>query len=293
MPGRPPAGGIPHGGRPGHPPPRRPPLAARHRQQAHPGGLHRRRRRPSARREAGSAAALVLARGDAGILDPSETAAWSTPRSRRRHRRQCPRAAATPPGSEPYQIADDDARTLVRLARRWCRILGLDPDAAPPAPSIETGISDLPRPSARPSGDHRRRRRGLRPAAPLFPPGRKAAQRDAENTARSDADRAAREVFGTDPARRHRHPRAPRRREVRRPPPDPHPARGHRRRPRHRDVHLTGPARPPADAAGAGRRRPARRPAPAPPPSRSPAPAAAACPPRRCGSASPATSPAP
>ena len=31
---------------------------------------------------------------------------------------------------------------MVRLARRWCRILGLDPDAAPPAP-IETGLSDL------------------------------------------------------------------------------------------------------------------------------------------------------
>ena len=33
-------------------------------------------------------------------------------------------------------------RAMTRLARRWCRILGIDPDAAPPAP-VEIGLSDL------------------------------------------------------------------------------------------------------------------------------------------------------
>ena len=92
-----------------------------------------------------------------------------------------------------HQVADDDARTMVRLARRWCRILGLDPDAAPPAP-IETGLSDLldairdaiEAISAAVEADFT--------PPPPFPPGRKA-ERDAENTARIDADRAAREVF--------------------------------------------------------------------------------------------------
>jgi len=89
--------------------------------------------------------------------------------------------------------ADDDARTMVRLARRWCRILGIDPDDAPPAP-IETGLSDLldairdaiDAISAAVEADFT--------PPPPFPPGRKA-ERDAENTARIDAARAAREVF--------------------------------------------------------------------------------------------------
>ena len=82
---------------------------------------------------------------------------------------------------------------MVRLARRWCRILGLDPDAAPPAP-IVIDISDLL--------DAIREAIGAIDAAveadftppPPFPPGRQA-EREAENTARIDADRAAREVF--------------------------------------------------------------------------------------------------
>ena len=98
-----------------------------------------------------------------------------------------------PPGSQAHQVADDDARTMVRLARRWCRILGIDPDAAPPAP-IDIDLSDLL--------DAIREAIDAITAAveadftppPPFPPGRKA-ERDAENTARIDADRAAREVF--------------------------------------------------------------------------------------------------
>ena len=146
---------------------------------------------PGTPREAGSAAALVLARRDAGILEPAETADVAAQVEKAIGAGALKRLEDT--WKAAHQVADDDARTMVRLARRWCRILGLDPDAAPPAP-IETGLSDLldairdaiDAISAAVEADFT--------PPPPFPPGRKA-ERDAENTARIDADRAAREVF--------------------------------------------------------------------------------------------------
>jgi hypothetical protein len=145
---------------------------------------------PGTPREAGCAAALVLARESAGILDPAETAAV---------RAQV--EAVTGPGTlarledtwtAVLQVADDDARTMTRLARRWCRILGTDPDAAPPAP-LEIDISDL--------------LDAIRDAiaaitatveedfTPPPPPPDRDALRDSETRSREDADRAARKVF--------------------------------------------------------------------------------------------------
>jgi len=146
---------------------------------------------PGTPREAGSAAALLLARRDAGILEPAETADVAAKVEKAIGTDALHRLEAT--WQQAHQAADDDARAIVRLARRWCRILGLAPDAAPPAP-IETGISDLL--------DAIREAIDAITAAvdadftppPPVPPGKKA-ERDAENTARIDADRAAREVF--------------------------------------------------------------------------------------------------
>ena len=146
---------------------------------------------PGTPREAGSAAALVLARRDAGILEPAETADVAAKVEKAIGADALKRLEDT--WQAAHQVADDDARTMVRLARRWCRILGLDPDAAPPAP-IETDPSDLldairdaiAAISAAVEADFT--------PPPPFPPG-KEAERDAENTARIDAARAAREVF--------------------------------------------------------------------------------------------------
>ncbi len=146
---------------------------------------------PGTPREAGSAAALLLARRDAGILEPAETADVAAKVEKVIGADALHRLEAT--WKQAHQAADDDARTIVCLARRWCRILALDPDATPPAP-IEIDISDLL--------DAIREAIGAISAAveadftppPPFPPGRKA-ERDAEKTARIDADRAAREVF--------------------------------------------------------------------------------------------------
>jgi hypothetical protein len=147
---------------------------------------------PGTPREAGSAAALVLARQSAGILEPAATADVAAQVEKAIGAGALNRLEAT--WKEAHQVADDDARTMVRLARRWCRILGIDPDAAPPAP-IVTGLSDLldairdaiKAISAAVEADFT--------PPPPFPPG-KEAERDAENTARTDAGRAAREVFG-------------------------------------------------------------------------------------------------
>jgi hypothetical protein len=154
---------------------------------------------PATAREAGSAAALVLAREHAGILEPAETAAVAAQVAKVIGVAALGRLEET--WKAVHAIADDDAATMVRLARRWCRILGLDPDAPPPAPVI-IDVSDLL--------DAIREAAGAITAAvaadftppPPFPPGRPA-EREAENAARSTADRAARETFG-----RHTTPRA-------------------------------------------------------------------------------------
>ena len=85
---------------------------------------------PASLREAGRAAALILARANAGILDPAEAVpveqAVTTVLGPRRldGLRAIWRAA--------HATADTDARTMLRLGRRWCRILGIQPDPPPP-----------------------------------------------------------------------------------------------------------------------------------------------------------------
>jgi hypothetical protein len=154
---------------------------------------------PASPQEASSAAALILARSDAGVLEPAECtpveqavtatigaakldalrAVWRT-------------AQAT---------ADTDARTMLKLGRRWCRILGIAPDqptptAGPgqgtPAPSpIASAVSAAAAAiSAAVTGDFT--------PPPTAPPGQ-AAKRAAENTARQAAATAAGRVFTRDP----------------------------------------------------------------------------------------------
>src|ERR1035438_10200884 len=86
---------------------------------------------PASPAEAGEAAALILAREDAGILETAETEPVA-------------RAVAAAIGTgkmgqlrqvwrEAHATRDDDAKAMVRLGRRWCRILGIAPDQ--PAPT--------------------------------------------------------------------------------------------------------------------------------------------------------------
>jgi hypothetical protein len=155
---------------------------------------------PASAAEAGQAAALILARQDSGILDPAETepvakavtAAIGT--GKLGQLRQVWR--------EAHATCDDDARAMVRLGRRWCRILGIAPDQPAPKadPSLAGGTPSLVGEAV-----------GAAAAAvaaasaaefappPLLPPGA-AEARAAEDKARRQAGAAASRVFARDPA---------------------------------------------------------------------------------------------
>jgi hypothetical protein len=156
---------------------------------------------PASNAEAGTAAALILARHDAGVLDAAECApveqAVTTAIGAAKLaalRKVWRTAQATP---------DTDARTMLKLGRRWCRILGIAPDQPAPAAGPAAGPGQAPPSpvagavnataaaiSAAVTGDFT--------PPPAAPPGQ-AAKRAAENTARQAAGRAAARVFARDP----------------------------------------------------------------------------------------------
>ena len=154
---------------------------------------------PASAAEAGSAAALILAREDAGILEAAEAEPVA-------------RAVATVIGEEKlgqlrqvwreaHRTRDDDARGMVRLGRRWCRILGVAPDQpAPKAGPAEAG--GPPSPVASAVGEATARVEDASKAEfappPPFPPGA-AEAREAENKARRQAGDASARVFARDP----------------------------------------------------------------------------------------------
>ena len=152
---------------------------------------------PASAAEAGSAAALILAREDAGILEAAETGPVT-------------RAVAAAIGQHKlgqlrrvwrgaHATADDDVKAMVRLGRRWCRILGIAPDQ--PAPKADPAQAGGP-PS--PVAQAAREAAAAVAAAsadefappPAFPPGQ-AQAREAEQHARRHADDAAARVFTT------------------------------------------------------------------------------------------------
>ena len=154
---------------------------------------------PASAAEAGSAAALILAREDAGILEAAEAepvakaVAAAIGEEKLGQLRQVWR--------EAHRTRDDDARGMVRLGRRWCRILGVQPDQpAPKADPAEAG--GPPSPVASAVGEATARVEDASKAEfappPPFPPGA-AEAREAENKARRAAGDASARVFARDP----------------------------------------------------------------------------------------------
>jgi hypothetical protein len=150
---------------------------------------------PSSPAEAGCAAALILARADTGILETTETgpvasavtAVIGAPRL----------AALRKVWQAAHTAADDDARTMLKLGRRWCRILGIQPDTPPPpAPADAPGSAPSPvgRAVAQAAAAITAAVAAENAPLPAGPPG-KAARRAAENTARASAATAASAVF--------------------------------------------------------------------------------------------------
>jgi Mg-chelatase subunit ChlD len=87
---------------------------------------------------AGKLAALLLARVDARILTNRDVTAARAAvtgilgRPRLRALRDLWRTA--------QQTADDDADTMIDLARRWCSLLGINPDTDPHPPTPDPGV---------------------------------------------------------------------------------------------------------------------------------------------------------
>jgi hypothetical protein len=154
---------------------------------------------PASAAQAGSAAALILAREDAGILEAAEAepvakaVAMVIGEEKLGQLRQVWR--------ESHRTRDDDARGMVRLGRRWCRILGVQPDQpAPKADPSEAG--GPPSPVASAVGEATARVEDASTAEfappPPFPPGA-AEAREAEKKARRAAGDASARVFARDP----------------------------------------------------------------------------------------------
>ena len=168
-------------------------------------------------REAGLAAALLLARED--MRHPRARRDRSGRRQGRgRHRPRCPRPAPRHLARVSTSTPDGDIKAATRLGRRWCRILGTDPDAAPARPAIEISFPPTcSTPSSRPS------RRSTPPSPPTSPrrpaPPGTLHKRDHEKQAAVHRRPGGREHLrhqGPRAPRGHRHHAPPR---ARRPPP--------------------------------------------------------------------------
>ena len=86
---------------------------------------------------AGRVAALLLARVDARILTAKDIrgvrAAVTSVLGRKRLTR------LRDIWRQALQVADDDADTMIDLAREWCTVLGIDPDRQPDIPQADPG----------------------------------------------------------------------------------------------------------------------------------------------------------
>lgn len=153
--------------------------------------------------DAACAAALLLARTDGGILTRAETAPVA-------------RAVTAVLGPDTlaqlravwraaHTVADDDAQAMIDLGRRWCEILGTDPDSPDqpdPSPTAEPSHgSGTPSPSLSPLAEaitaslRKVAREVAREPVPADPAARVAAAKAAENAAEHTAKKAAHEVF--------------------------------------------------------------------------------------------------
>lgn len=93
------------------------------------------RETPSDRWRAAFAAGLILARRDAGILDEDETEPLH--RTVESILGTDLLAALAASWKEAHTSADDDAATMVALARAWCEVLGSDHAAPQPSPDSQ------------------------------------------------------------------------------------------------------------------------------------------------------------
>lgn len=152
---------------------------------------------------AAHAAALLLGRADGGILTRAETAPVAITVQAVLGTEKLNKLRTL--WRQAFTVADDDAETMIELGRRWCEIVGTDPDA--PQESDPCGTATPADPSASPSpsplatsitaalGNLARAVAGEK--APVDPAEVAAAAEELEKTATKNATRAAHKVFGT------------------------------------------------------------------------------------------------
>ncbi|MFG2091817.1 VWA domain-containing protein [Spirillospora sp. NPDC048824] len=145
---------------------------------------------------AGRAAALVLARTDAGILEPAETNPLAEVVLGVLGPTRLSALAAL--WHRAHATGDDDAEAMMDLGRRWCRILDVNPDRpTPPPPPGTPGASGDPSPLADALGATMAAvHAAAAEPAPAAPGPDPAQQRRQDKDARQAADNAARDVFG-------------------------------------------------------------------------------------------------
>jgi len=154
-------------------------------------------------RDAAHTAALFLGRTDGGILTRAETAPVA-------------RAVETVLGEEKlarlravwraaFRVADDDTDAMLDLGRRWCEIIGPDPDTTPPHLSDpsddDTADPTAPSPLADAIGKTLGKvaRAVARAKLPEDPAEIAARKKSADDAARAKADKAAEKVFNAAP----------------------------------------------------------------------------------------------
>ncbi|MEV6602763.1 vWA domain-containing protein [Kutzneria sp. NPDC051319] len=147
-------------------------------------------------RDAAHTAALFLGRTDGGILTRAETAPVA-------------RAVETVLGEEKlaqlravwraaFAVADDDTDAMLDLGRRWCEIIGPDPDTTPPHlsdPAAEPSGTPSPLADAISATFGKIARAVARTKLPADPAEIAARKKAADDTARARADKAAENVF--------------------------------------------------------------------------------------------------
>ncbi|NRN65746.1 von Willebrand factor A [Kibdelosporangium sp. 4NS15] len=154
--------------------------------------------------DAAHTAALVLARVDGGILTATETAPVATVVESILGADMLAELRAL--WREALRTADDDAEAMIGLGRRWCKVIGTDPDSpTPPDPASSSapdpsGGSPVPSPLTEAIGKALANvaRAVADEPPPEDPAVVAAAAKAAEDAAREDAEDAARTVFSSE-----------------------------------------------------------------------------------------------
>jgi hypothetical protein len=149
--------------------------------------------------DAARAAALLLARTDGGILTPTETTPVEAVIDTILGADALTGLRAI--WQEAFTVSDDDANSMIELGRRWCEIIGTDPDITEPDPS-STGEpspgSGVPSPLTVAIGQSLAAvaRAVAGEEAPADPAAVAAAAKAAQEAAGKAAARTARKIFG-------------------------------------------------------------------------------------------------